>query len=333
MAVPSAAGATVGAPTEGVEAAAGGVLGAVVELTKPRITRLVTMTAGVGFLLSMIGRGGDGWSWLLGGAGCLAGTALSSSGANALNQCMEHHRDARMHRTRTRPIPSGRIGVGAGAAAGGVMCLAGVGLLWLLCGPGAAAISAATIATYLLLYTPLKPVTVLNTWVGAVPGALPPLIGWCAAAWISGRPGHDAGPWAGLGEAGGWSLFALMAVWQIPHFLAIAWLHHEDYARGGYRMLPIIDAEDGRKTAWMVVVWSVLLVPATLGPWWVMTDRLGLGYAVLAGVTGAAYLAMASTLLRDRRPARARKVFLASIVHLPVLLVGLVVDGLVRAWW
>lgn len=302
-------------------------LGAVNELTKPRITRMVVLTAGVGFALSSIGRGGTLGPMLAAGVGCLIGTALSSAGANGLNQVLEVARDARMNRTAHRPVPSGRLGRGAGLVAGLTLGVAGLLVLAVTGGPAAAAVSLATMAIYLGVYTPIKPLTVLNTWVGAVPGALPPLIGWCAAAWAADR---GAG-WAALAEPGGWSIFALMAVWQIPHFLAIAWMYREDYARGGYRMLPIIDP-DGRVTARQVVLWSAILLPASLAPWWAMPGRVSWVYALVALLTGAAYVALAAGLLRDRGRDRARRVFLASVAHLPVLLLALVADAALGAW-
>jgi heme o synthase len=313
----------------GSEGAEGGWWAAAVELTKPRITRLVAMTAGVGFIVSAVTRGMDWATLAVGGLGCVVGTVLSSAGANALNQWMEADRDARMNRTKGRPIPSGRLSPGSALAIGVGCCLAGLGVLWAMCGPGAAAVSLVTMVTYLAVYTPLKPITILNTWVGAVPGALPPMIGWTAAAWLAAGV-SERQAWAGLAEAGGWSLFVLMAVWQIPHFLAIAWMHREDYARGGYRMLPIIDPT-GRRTAVNVMVWSVVLLPATLGPWWMMPERLSMVYFVAALLVGVPYLVLATGLMRDHSAGRARRVFLASIVQLPVLLAALVVDGVVGA--
>jgi protoheme IX farnesyltransferase len=306
-------------------------LAAFVELAKPRITRLVTLTSVVGFgavAIGPTGLAGAGWAWVAGLLGCAVGTALSSGGANALNQCMEARRDALMERTRGRPIPSRRVGRSAAVAAGLAMAIAGLLVLLVFCGPGAAGVSLLTMLSYLLLYTPLKPVTILNTWVGAVPGALPPMIGWSAASWLaSGSSWTERATWAGLTDAGGWSLFLLMAVWQIPHFLAIAWMYRDDYARGGYRMLPIVD-QTGRTTARQVALWSVLLVPATLAPAWALADRLSLFYAATAVITGVVYVALALKLLGDHRREVARRVFLASIVHLPLLLTVLVADGL-----
>lgn len=302
---------------------------AVWELSKPRITRLVALTAAVGFGLNSIGRSADWTTWLVAGAGCLLGTALSSAGANALNQCMEIPRDARMLRTMNRPLPSGQLTLRGATIAGLAAGVAGLAVLWAACGLPSMLVSLVTMATYLLIYTPLKPVTVLNTWIGAVPGALPPLIGWAAAGSVGTTSAE--GTWGSLTQPGGWSLFALMYVWQIPHFLAIAWMHRDDYARGGYRMLPIMDT-GGRLTACMVVAWAVLLVPASLLPWWAMDDRLTWAYAGVALLSGLIFAGGAASLLWNQTRARARRVFIASIIHLPLLLLALVVDAGVAAW-
>ncbi len=295
---------------------------AVMELAKPRITRLVTMTALGGLALSVIDRPWTWWSLSIAAAGCAIGTWLSSGGANALNQCMEVDRDRRMDRTRHRPLPSGRIGVPGGVLASSLMLLTGLLVLWATCGAPAMVVALVTAFTYLAIYTPLKPVTVLNTWVGAVPGALPPLIGWAAGAEAGAGGGGAA--WSSLVEPGGWSLVALMAVWQIPHFLALAWLYREDYARGGYCMLPVVDPTGGA-TVTQVVLWSVLLLPASMSPWLAMPERVGIIYAAVALVTGVWYLWEAMGLIADRSPARARRVFITSVIHLPILLATLAI--------
>ena len=303
---------------------------ALVELAKPRITKLVTMTAGVGFVLGVFGRG-FGWGELAAvGAGCLMGTAASAAGANALNQWWECARDALMPRTASRPLPMGRLTSGAAFGAGVLCSVVGVGLLLALCGPAAALVSLATILIYVLVYTPSKPVTPINTLIGAVPGALPPMIGWCAAMGV-GTPVMRVW-YEPLMLGGGWSLFALMFVWQLPHFFAIAWMYKDDYAAGGHRMLSWYDAT-GRWTGLTIVATSALLVPATLLPVWALPGVLGVGYGVVAGVTGVVYLVLCLRLLRGMHRPAARRVFLASIIHLPVLLVAMVVEVLVRAVW
>ncbi len=312
---------------EPVPAAGGGMLAAVVELGKPRITRLVALTALGGLALGLVGRPWTSAGVALAAVGCAAGTALCSGGANALNQCLEVERDARMHRTRHRPIPSGRLTRRMATIAGLAMLVVGLAILWPTCGPAAALIAALTAAVYLFAYTPLKPRSVLNTWVGTIPGALPPLIGWCAAAYASALAAGHAAParasFESLREPGGWALFALMAVWQIPHFLALAWLYREDYARGGYRMLTVIDP-DGRATVTQIIVWAALLVPASLAPWLAMPERVGVVYPIVAGLTSVWYLIETVRLAGDRSSARARRVFLVSVLHLPVLVIALI---------
>jgi protoheme IX farnesyltransferase len=306
-------------------------LRAVYELTKPRITRLVTITSGVGFTLGAVPQT---WNWkdlTLRCVACLLGTALSASGANALNQWWERDRDAIMPRTCARPLPTERVLPHQALGWGLALSAAGVGLLLML-GLAPALVSLATILIYVLLYTPLKPITTTNTLVGAVPGALPPLIGWTAAAGGTALRGHwSLVPLVEVGAWGGWALFALMFVWQIPHFLAIAWMYRDDYAKGGYRMLPISDP-DGRRTASTILLWSVLLLPATLAPALVLRSTLGWATVAVALATGLAYVWLAARLWRSRSLKDARRVFIASIMHLPLLLMVMVGDALVRAW-
>ncbi len=303
-------------------------LAAVLELSKPRITRLVTLTAAVGFILAIAGQRSDLASmaiWLT-ALGCIVGTALSASGANSLNQWWEHRRDALMPRTSARPIPTGRLRADHALYAGVLFSIAGVTMLAWLCGPAAASVSLVTILVYVLMYTPMKPVTPLSTLVGAVPGALPPLIGWCAGRTLE----TEFASFASLAEWGGWSLFGLMFVWQIPHFLAIAWMYRDDYAQGGFKMLPIFD-RTGHLTSFMVAAWAVLLVPATVAPAFAMPDRLGLVYVAAASFTSMIFLAATVQLMLERTRVRARAVFIGSIIHLPLLLLFMVGEVIVRA--
>ncbi|MDX2115926.1 MAG: heme o synthase [Planctomycetota bacterium] len=292
----------------------------IIELTKPGIVKLVVVTSAVGFAMAALGRGlGDLpiTELIRLGAGTLLGTALSAAGANALNQAMEVRRDSAMHRTRERPLPAGRMRFGHGVVAGVVLSAAGLGALLLLTNVVAAAVSAATILTYIVLYTPMKPVTPLATWVGAVPGALPPLIGWSAAS---------EGALRGLDEAGGWTIFLIMFAWQIPHFLAIAWKYREDYARGGHRVFPVVDPS-GVLTAWTSVLWTVVMVVASITPLKAMDAGLSWVYGVVAAAGGAAMLVLAVRLLRRRDDASARRLFFGSIIYLPVLLAAMVADA------
>jgi heme o synthase len=298
------------------------VVRALIETTKPRITRLVTITSVVGFVMAALGRRWAVEELILVVLGAVAGTAFSAAGANAINQWMERRRDALMPRTAKRPLPRGDVSPRAVLATGITLGVLGVGLLWALCGVVPALVALTCIVVYVLAYTPLKTMSPMATFVGAIPGALPPLIGWSAA---SSAPGF-----ASLLEPAGLSLFAIMFIWQIPHFLAIAWMYQDDYAKGGYRVLPLL-AKGGPRTARTVALWTLLLIPATLAPAWFMPDRLGAAYIAIAAVTGVAFgwLAMRLVVLRTR-PA-ARRVFFASIIHLPLLLAAMVGEALIRA--
>lgn len=297
------------------------VIASLIETTKPRITRLVTITSLVGFVLAAVGRSWTASEFAISLVACLLGTALSSAGANSLNQWWESELDAKMPRTARRPLPEHRVAPGLVLGVGIALSVVGVAVLGLISGLAPAAVSLTCILTYVLIYTPMKTVTPWATFVGAVPGALPPLIGWTAA---SGATGFD-----GLGLAGGWSLFALMFVWQIPHFLAIAWMYRDDYAKGGFRVLPVIEA-DGRRTARTILAWSVLLIPATLAPWYFLPESLGPVYGFIASATGLGVLWLATKVVRSKARGDARTLFVASIIHLPLLLVAMVAEALIR---
>jgi protoheme IX farnesyltransferase len=305
--------------------ASSGLAGALLEATKPGITRLVTTTAMVGLAMSVAVRPWTLSQLLLAAAGVLAGTALSASGANAINQAMEHRRDALMHRTMRRAIPSGRATRPQVLATGILLSILGVALLWSVCGIVPAAVSLACILSYVLIYTPLKPITTLATFVGTIPGALPPLIGYSAAASLT-----DSAAWSSLLEPLGISLVVLMCVWQVPHFLAIAWMYKDDYVRGGYRVLPAID-QTGSWTAATIALWSVALLPATLLPAAVAPQLLGLPYLAIATISGLIFIALGARLLASRDRAAARRVFFASIIHLPVVLIAMVCEAILRA--
>lgn len=299
-----------------------GPIRALIETTKPRITRLVTITSIVGFVMAALARRWAFDELFVLAFATIAGTALSAAGANAINQWMERRRDALMRRTAGRPLPRGNLTPAAVLATGATLGLAGVALLWAVCGPVPAMVSLACILVYVLAYTPLKPVSPIATFIGAIPGALPPLIGWSAA---SSTPG-----WGALLEAGGLSLFAIMFIWQIPHFLAIAWMFQDDYAKGGFRVLPLLP-DGGPRTARTVAAWTLLLIPATLAPAWFMPEHLGWAYLIIAGVSGFAFAILAARLVIDRTRPAARRVFFASIIHLPLLLAAMVGEALLRA--
>lgn len=233
---------------------------------------------------------------------CL-GTALVASGAAALNQVGERDTDAQMSRTKVRPVAAGRVSASHGTSVGLLLSAAGLVLLWLVSSKIAALVALTTLLTYLLMYTPLKRRTSLATVVGAVPGALPPLIGWTAAGGT-------------LASAAPWSLFLLMFVWQLPHFLAIAWLYREDYARAGLPMLPVVDPK-GTITSAQATLWAVTLVPVSELPF--LLHVTGPTYALAALVLGIGQLILAARFMADRTNARARALFYGSIIYLPIL--------------
>ncbi len=291
-----------------------GVVGSLIETTKPGITRLVTITAAVGFVLGAAGRAWALWELVVAAAACLAGTAMSAAGANSLNQWIERARDAAMSRTSRRPLPEGRVSPLAVMWTGLVLSAAGVGVLALLSGAVPALLSLVCVLVYVLAYTPMKVRTPLATFVGTIPGALPPLIGWTAAS--------DAGGLEALLDPGGLSLFALMTVWQVPHFLAIAWMYRDDYAKGGFCVMPAVRGGETRTVA-TVALWSLLLMPATMAPG-VLVPSLGMPYLAVALLSGLGFQWLAFGLITRRTREAARAVFFASIAHLPLLLLSMV---------
>lgn len=274
------------------------------ELTKARITLMVVVTTAAGFLLAS---GGTIAGMLL--AHALVGTALVAAGAGALNQVIERDADALMRRTADRPIPAGRIDPDAALLYGVTLAVAGLAYLALAVNLLTSLLAAATLAGYIFVYTPLKRVSSLATLVGAVPGAVPPMMGWTAA-----RDSIDAGAWA---------LFGILFLWQLPHFLAIAWMYRADYARGGFPMLPVVDPEGGR-TARQMILYAAALVPVSLLP-----SALGLTGAVYflgALALGLAFLGFAVAFDRARTGRAARHLLLVSVVYLPAILAVMLLD-------
>lgn len=274
------------------------------ELAKARLSLLVLLTTLVGLYC---GAGGvlEPWRTLF----TLLGTSLVAAAAAALNEWMERDLDAKMKRTAQRPLPAGRISPDEALLGGAGMAGLGLAILYFGVHPPAALLAAMTLALYLFVYTPMKKWTAFNTLVGAIPGAIPPLIGFAA-----GR---------GRIEAEGWALFSILFLWQIPHFMAIAWRHREDYRRAGFRMLPCSD-DKGRITGMVSVIYCLALLIASIWPvaleaaGWIYGGGavlLGLGYTYLAGV-----FAWKPSLLS------ARNLFLGSILYLPILLILLVAD-------
>jgi protoheme IX farnesyltransferase len=279
-------------------AAARRAVGDFVELTKPRVVSMVLVTTLVGFYLGTWGA--PDW-WLL--AATLIGTGLSAGGTLALNQYMERDADARMDRTRRRPLPSGRLAPLDALLFGAALTAAGLLILTLLVNPLSGLVTAMTAASYLGAYTPLKQRTPLCGVIGAIPGALPPVTGWVAAT-------NEFGAGAG-------ALFAILFLWQLPHSLAIAQLYAADYARAGFRLLPIVD-HAGHSTERQIVLHSFALLAAGLAP--TLLGIAGPLYFAVAFVLGLAFLAVAiAAALRPSAPS-ARRVMLASLVYLPMLL-------------
>jgi protoheme IX farnesyltransferase len=241
----------------------------------------------------------------------IIGTALLAAGGSALNQFLERDSDGLMARTENRPLPAGRLLPVEVLFLGSALGLAGVIYLALMVRqPLAALVAAVTILSYVLVYTPLKRKTTLNTLIGAVPGALPPLIGWSA---VRGSLDLEIG-----------SVFTVLFLWQIPHFLAIAWIYREDYGRAGLCMLPVID-RDGGMSGRQMVGYCLALLPASLTP--LLLGRAGMLYLVGAIVLGTGFLGFALAFWRVRSLARARGVLRASLIYLPALLALLVIDG------
>ncbi|MEI6193143.1 MAG: heme o synthase [Verrucomicrobiota bacterium] len=268
------------------------------DLVKARLTTLVLLTTLVGFYLGW--RGAMNFALMF---NTLAATGLVAAGASALNQWLEREYDAKMLRTQSRPLPSGRMQPATVAIFGGVCSVAGLIYLALAVNPLTSIIGAVTLISYLFIYTPLKRVTWLNTAIGAVPGALPPLMGWTAAR--------------GELSSEGWALFAILFFWQLPHFFAIAWIYKDEYAKAGFQMLPGIDP-DGQRTAQQAVSNTLALLAVSLFPF--VFKMAGTFYLVGAIILGAGFLWGAIQFSRQLTLTRARQLFFASIIYLPMLL-------------
>ncbi len=274
------------------------------DLVKARLTLLVLLTTLVGFYV-----GSHGPADLVLMAHTLFGTALLAGGAAALNELWERDHDARMRRTQGRPLPSGRLQPATVLLFGVTCAVAGLAWLALAVNVPAALLGTASVVCYLFVYTPLKRVTWFNTLVGAIPGGLPPLIGWAAAR--------------GKLDAGGWALFAIQACWQVPHFLAIAWIYREEYARAGFVMLPVVDRA-GRQTGRVSVAFALALVVASLGPF--VFGLAGPVYLTGALALGLLFTGLAVRFARDLTLPRAWQLFYASLLYLPLVLGLLVLD-------
>jgi protoheme IX farnesyltransferase len=261
------------------------------QLSKARIVMMVLITTAAGFAM-----GSHPMNWML-LVNTLVGTALVAAGTNALNQYVEREHDAKMHRTRLRPLPDGRISPRAALLFSSAISLIGTVYLGLAVNWLTAALGAFTLTSYIFVYTPLKRVSTICTLIGAIPGAIPPLMGWTAATGHLGLPG--------------WIAFAIVFLWQLPHFMAISWIYREDYGRAGFAMLAVRDA-DGRATARQAIVYSVLLVGVS---------ALVGGGAIAAS---AALLAMSLVFAATRTTRNARRLFMTSNLYLVVAMALLV---------
>lgn len=279
---------------------------AYIELTKPRITWLILMSTAVGYFFGLP-NAADWWKFLsaihpFSLAHTLIGTGLMASGTAALNQWLEREADCRMRRTSARPLPTGRISAPNALAFGVALSVGGFLELWLGVNLLAGVVGAVTLGSYLFCYTPLKKRTWWSTTVGAIPGALPPIIGYAASA--------------GSVTVEAWALAAILFLWQFPHFYAIAWMYKDDYARAGIRMLPVIE-KDGRFTARQIVIYGMALIPVSLTPVFLGMD--GWIYAVGALVLGLWFLYSGVRVALERTILRARRVLVTSVLYLPLI--------------
>ena len=277
-----------------------------VTLTKPRLNLLVLVTTLAGLYLAS--PDGVRTSLLV---HTLLGTALVAGGAAALTQVWERDTDRLMRRTSMRPVPQGRLGINEGTWFGVLLSSAGLIELTFGANAAAAAVALATSASYVLVYTPLKTRTSLATLVGAVPGALPPVIGWAAATGDITLPALV--------------LFGIVFFWQMPHFLAIAWMYRDDYARAGIPLLPVLEP-DGRRTGQQALLYAAALWPVSLLP--ALVGLADAPYSIIATALGLVFIALAARFARERSMAHARRLFLFSITYLPLLWGALVADRL-----
>ncbi len=271
---------------------------AYVALTKPDVSFLVLITAAAGYYMGA--RGPVGWLHMI---HTVFGTMLIAAGTAALNHYIERETDGNMRRTASRPLPSGVLRPGEALGFGVALCLAGAVDLYLTAGALASGLGVATCLSYLLAYTPLKKRTVWATFVGAFPGAIPPMIGWVAATGALGT--------------GAWLLFGILFLWQFPHFHAIAWMYREDYARAGIRMLPVVDRE-GKRTFRQIILYAAALVGVSLLP--AILGLAGVLYFFGALVTSTALVQVCLWAANNKTNARAKWVLHATILHIPLLL-------------
>jgi len=285
----------------------GSVFADLTELTKPRITLMVVLTAGIGLLLAS---GGNVALSLV--VHTLLGTGLLAAGSSALNQVLERDLDALMQRTAQRPLPAGRMHPDVALLFGVTIAIVGLLELTLFVNLLTALLGTLALASYVFLYTPLKRVSSLATVIGAIPGAIPPLMGWTAVT-------NEI-------ALGAWVLFGILFLWQLPHFLAIAWMCREDYARAGLPMLPVVEP-DGRSTARQMVLWGAALLPVSLMP--TVLGLTGITYFLGTLTLGCFFLGVCVAFSLSFSTQAARRVLLVSVLYLPAVLAVMVLDRVV----
>ena len=286
-----------------------------IELTKPRITLLVLVTAYLGYYLGLRSQGDhmvsvESWLILF---YLILGTWATSAGAAVLNQVIERRHDAKMARTKNRPLVIGKISPMNALVFGIILSLGGYVFLYYLINPLTAWISAATVFLYILIYTPSKRITTWNTIIGSIPGALPPVGGWVAAT------GSLAPP--------AWILFGILFCWQMPHFLAIAIIYAADYEKGGFKMLPSIYPES-KRTSYVILFFTVALLITSLGLYILKVG--GIVYAVGAALLGVAFFMVALKVIMESNKKNARRLMLASIIYLPLLLIIILIERILH---
>lgn len=276
------------------------------QLCKPRIVSMVVVVTALGYLLA----GGNPFSSIILLLGTVLGTVMTGAGSSVLNQYLERDSDALMDRTSKRPLPQGVVTPEAALYFGIFLCLAGIGTLLFFVNLLTAFLGLLTAFLYVLVYTPLKKITWMNTLVGAIPGALPPVGGWTAVT--------------GSIDAGAIALFLILFIWQMPHFYAIAWMYKDDYAKGGFKMLPVVDPSN-RQTFFQIILFCHILILVSLLPTWLgLTGSLYLFAAVIAG---GYFLVKGVDFVCNTTRISARGVVIASLLYLPALLIAATLDA------
>ena len=279
-------------------------LAAFIELTKPRIAFMLVLTSAAGFYL-----GTSGPFEIVTFLNAMTGITLLAFGVATLNQFLERRTDILMDRTSRRPVPTGRVTANEALVFGVTQCIVSELYLFFLVNPLTAGLGLIVIVGYVFLYTPLKTVTSASTAIGAIPGAMPPLMGWTAAS-------NDI-------TLGAWALFAMLFLWQFPHFLAIAWMYRDEYAKAGIKMLPVVEPS-GRLTARQIVLFSIMLVPVSLAPFFLQfAGPLFLIGAILLGVW---FIFESVATARVKTVERARRLLMVTVLYLPLILVLAVID-------